>query len=273
MHRHIAVLALAGAFLASPASADPSGPLYERALMVEANRRCGLFTPEVRAALSASRLQAHTAAVRAKLDVLALERRARLRAATVPCRSADIQLAAARVRHAHAGWSRILWMNFPGAAGSWRADRVPSEETRWRLVQRDSATAAFGLAGRDPRTAPPVAVVRLPRKARPALARLTVGRRIFLAETRAPAPEPLALSGRGRSWLFGFPPAVSDALAALPPDGTVQLDVLAAGGRQTVLARMSIEPGDYAAARAFLQQPAPVTAAETGSPGRSRPVR
>ena len=272
MNRLIAPFALAAALLASPASADPSGPLYERALMSEADRRCGLFTPEVRAALSASRMQAHTAAVRAKIDVLALERRARLRAAAAPCRSAELQLAAGRVRQAHAGWSRILWMNFPGSTSSWRADRVPSETVRWRLVQRGPGTA-FGLAGVQPLAAAPLAVARLPKEARPALARLSVGRRVFLAESRALAPEALAMPGRGRSWMFGFPLAASDALAALPLDGEVRLDVLAAGGRQTVLARMSVEPGDYAAARAFLQQPAPVTSAGTGSPGRPRPAR
>jgi hypothetical protein len=163
-------------------------------------------------------------------------------------------------------------MDFPGSTSGWRADRVPSEQTRWRLVQR-SPDAAFGLAGAQPGSAAPSAVARLPRDARPALARLTVGRRVFLAETRAPAPEPLALPGRGRSWLFGFPPAASDAVAALPPDGTVQIDVLAADGRQTVLAQMAVEPGDYAAALAFLRQPAPVSAAGTGSPGRTRPAR
>ena len=254
MYKPSALLALAGVLLAAPASADPSGPLYERTLMAEADRRCTLFRPDIRAALVASRLQAHTAAVRARQDAAAVERRARLRAAAVPCRSPDLQLAAGRVRQAHQGWSRLLWMDFPGAGGGWRADRVASAETRWRLVQK-GGPSAFGLAGAQPAAAVPYAVAVLPRNARPALARLTVGRRTFLAQSQTVAPAPLALAGRGRSWGFRFPSAAADALAALPATETAQVEILAADGRQSLLARIPIEVGDFAAARAFLQQP------------------
>jgi hypothetical protein len=272
MHKTTAAVALASALLASPAlAAGPSGALYERTLMLDADRRCGLFAPDVRSALTASRLQARTASLRAKQDAGAVERRARLRAAAVPCGSADLETGAARVRYAHAGWSRLMWMDFPGARTAWRADRVASVGTRWRLVQK-TPSSAFGLAGRIPQAATPLAVTLLPRRARPALARVTVGQRVFLARTMAEAPETLVIPGRGRSWSFAFPQDVSAALAALPPNGAARLEVLAADEEQTVLARMAIEPGDYAAALAFLQQPTPVTAIGMGSPGRPRPA-
>ena len=248
-----AVLLFGGLLLAAPAHADPSGPLFERTLMIEADRRCGLFTPDIRAALTSSRLQARSAAMRARLDAGAVERRARARAASTPCRSADLQTAAARVRSAHLGWARLLRMDFPGEAGGWKADRTPSDHLRWRLVQSTPA-AAFGLAGSTTAGATPYAVSQLPKKARPAMARLVVGRRTFLAETRGAAQEPMMIPGRGRSWAFRFPSAASAELAALPPNGTATLEVLGADQSQGVLLRMPIEVGDFAAGRAFLGQ-------------------
>lgn len=249
-----ALLALAAAMIAAPVQADVSGPLYERTLMLDADRRCGLFDPTVRAALSASRLQARGAAVRARLDASAVERRARLRAAAVPCRSTDLQTAAARVRQAHVGWARLTRMEFPGAASTWRADRTPSAQLRWRLVQASPA-AAFGLASVKPAEAAPYAVARLPRGSAPAFARLTVGRRVFLAQTLSRAPETLAGKGPGRSWSFRFPAEAAAALAASPAGGRVSFEVLGSDRRQSLLTHMPIEVGDFTAAQAFLAQP------------------
>lgn len=243
------VLSLALALLASPAAADPSARLYERALMAEADRRCGLFTPEIRSALAVGRIQARNAAVRARADAAALEQRARQRAYAVPCASPDIRVAAARVREGHVGWARLYRMDFPAEASSWRADRTPSAETRWRVVQTRPA-AQLGLAGAETKAAGLYAVARFPKAQTPALARLTVGRRTFLAASREVAPKLLTSSGKGRAWAFRFPPAAAQALAAASIRDTAELRFVAAGRGGT--RSVPIEIGDYAAAQAFI---------------------
>ena len=235
--------------IASPALADPSARLYERALMAEADRRCALFNPEVRSALTVGRIQARNATVRARGDAAGVEQRARQRAAATPCASPDLRTAAARVRDGHAGWARLYRMDFPTGASSWRADRTRSEESRWRVVQT-TAAASVGLAGAAPADTALYAVARFPKKETPALARLTVGRRTFLASSRTPAPATLPFAGKGRAWAFRFPPAASDALAAASVRDTAQLVIVGAGRGGT--RSVPLEIGDYAAARAFV---------------------
>lgn len=247
MRRLILLLALAAA---TPAQADPTARLYERALMAEADRRCGLFAPEVRAALAVGRIQARNAAVRARGDAVALEQRARQRASVLPCGSADLRLAASRVRSAHAGWARLYWMDFPGSSAGWRADRTRSEVLRWRVVQ-STPGAQFGLAGAVPREAALYAITRSPKRQTPALARLTVGRRVFLAAARERAPTELVKPGKGQAWAFRFPPAAAEALAGASIRDTAELTFVGAGrGRAR---SMPIEIGDYAAAQAFVR--------------------
>ncbi|HST92292.1 MAG TPA: hypothetical protein VLJ13_08870, partial [Brevundimonas sp.] len=83
--------ALAGvtACLASAASAGPVDTYYERAFVVAADARCGLFEPRLDAALSAAAAQARGAALRsgiAETALMATAARARSRAQTVSCR-------------------------------------------------------------------------------------------------------------------------------------------------------------------------------------------
>lgn len=247
MRSAIFLLALGAA---SPAFADPSARLYERALMAEADRRCALFTPEVRSALTVGRIQARNAAVRARADAAAVEQRARQRAAGLACGSADLRLAASRVRAAHDGWARLYRMDFPGAAASWRADRTRSEAPRWRVVQT-APGAQLGLAGAQPGEAGLYAVARFPKGETPALARLTVGRRTFLAASREAAPPVLAAPGKGRAWAFRFAPGAAEALAAASVRDTAELAFVDAGRGRT--RSVPIEIGDYAAAQAFVR--------------------
>ena len=248
MRRLVLLLALA---VATPVQADPSARLYERALMAETDRRCGLFTPDIRAALGVGRIQARNAAVRARGDAAAVEQRARRRAAGLSCSSGDVALAASRVRAAHAGWERLTWMDFPGQTAGWRADRGRSEEIRWRVLQT-AQEAQLGLAGLTPQQSDLYAIARSPRGQTPAMARLTVGRKTFLASSREPAPRPLAAPGKGRAWAFRFPPAAADALATASIRDTAELTFVAAGrGRSRAV---PIEIGDYAAAQAFVRR-------------------
>ena len=246
-----AFLSAALVVLAGSASATDTA-LFERTFMLEADRRCVLFTPAVRNSLQAGAAQARGAAKRAGGSPPSVEVRARTRAQATACRSPDLAVAAGRVRSAHEGWVRVQRLEFPGTAAGWRADRTPTASLRWRLVQtRPQAT--FGLAAGPTGPLHPYAVARFPKQRTPSLARLTIGRRVFLAETNLPAPEGLRPAGRGApARAFRFSPAALAALDAAAPDDAVRLDFLARGrsGRTTTVL---IERGDYAAARAFLR--------------------
>lgn len=242
----LALLPIVGA---APALATPSMQLYERALMIEIDRRCSLFTPEVRSALSVGRIQARNAAARAGSETAGVERRARLRAAALPCASPNVHASALRVREAHAGWARLSRMTFAGPASAWRADRTLSDEPRWRVVQTAGATS-FGLAGAQPGASDMYAVARFPRDDVPALARLSVGRHTYLAASRDSAPPALAGPGKGRAWAFRFPPSASDALAAAAVRDTAAITFIHANGASRAT---PLEIGDFAAARAFVR--------------------
>jgi hypothetical protein len=161
--------------------------------MLEADRRCALFTPDVRSALRVGAAQARSAARRGRRAPDAVEQRARTRAAATPCASPDLRLAAQRVRSAHDGWTKVQRFNFAGETSAWRADRTPFPSLRWRLVQAQG-DVAFGLAGGGARDLRPYAVARFPKRERPGLVRLTVGPPRVPAETNAPAPEALEVA-------------------------------------------------------------------------------
>ncbi len=277
-----AILALALAAVATSASAAPSaasGLLYERALMAQAGRRCGLFAPAVTSALDASRTQARGAALRAgdtaqALD--ALESRATARAAAADCRAPGLLTAAARVRGAFADYARLSVMRFPGARSAWRAERpdlrLPGD--RWRLVQALPGTGGwllFGSVSGRPalldarRGAAPAASVRLrlrnpARLASPFLAAPPPPSvsRTFLASGRSPAARALLPAGAATGQLYAFPPDAMAALARLDPGEAAQVELVypAAGRERTDAA--PVEVGDLAAALAFLAAPAPL---------------
>src|SRR4051794_16266712 len=91
------------AVMAAPglAWAQPADLFYERAVMTAADARCGLFAPEVSAALAAGAQQARGAALRAGASSNALrdiERSAQAKAQAAACASPDIVAAATRVK-------------------------------------------------------------------------------------------------------------------------------------------------------------------------------
>src|SRR5439155_18540034 len=129
--------------------------VYERTVMVAADQRCDLFTPEASAALAAAQAQARGAALRAGIgsgDLRAVEQRARGRAAQADCAGPELAVAVDRVRNAFAGFARLQRINYPGEMAGWRADRSGPGAIRWRLAQDTRFGAdrmTFGLAGRD----------------------------------------------------------------------------------------------------------------------------
>jgi hypothetical protein len=260
--------------------------VYERTVMAAADERCGLFTPEISAALAAAQAQAHGAALRsgATLERLrTLEERARESGFALECGSPDVAAAAARVRSAFAAFARLQRVNYPGEVAGWRADRTGPGAIRWRLAQETrfgSDRMTFGLAGRG---APGslIAVGQFADGETPYAARLLMrnadrnsgpyfdrlnssagalplerrlpprgGLRIFTAEARSPAGLDLLPKGARGGWAFRFPSAAAQGLGGLDPREAVAVEFLFPGD---VVRRAYVEVGDFPAGEAFLK--------------------
>ncbi|WP_297506411.1 hypothetical protein [uncultured Caulobacter sp.] len=278
--------AAALATLAAPtaSSAGAADQLYERTLMTTADGRCRLFTPTVSAALDASRAQARGAALRSgasEEQVVAVEQRARAKAAAAACDSKDLALAASRVKAAFDGYAQMLTMTYPGDVSSWKAERsVSATIPVWRLSQLSAFGGdrlMFGLAGRAKAV---TAVATFENGRRPYAARVivrdtnrtlgpyispTAGRSlankvaprnaslVFNAETREEAPLTLLPTGAKTGLSFRFPPAVADAISQLDPREAVTIEFAFAGRGDEVTRKAYVEVGDFAAGRAFLR--------------------
>jgi hypothetical protein len=279
---------LGAALAAAPglAYAQPVDLFYERTVMSAADDRCGLFAPGVAAALAAATAQARGAALRAgtsSVSLKAVERGARARAAQADCTSPDLEIAATRVRSAFSGFARMTRLTYPGDLAGWKADRVESRATRWRLMQDTRFGAdrmTFGLAGRD---APGVlmAVGRFADGATPYAARLVLrdpgrsmgpyldrwgggataslpldrrlppraGLKTYVAQARSEAGLDLLPKGSRTGWAFRFPPDAARELARLDPREAVAVEFQFPGD---VTRRAYVEVGDFAAGQAFL---------------------
>ncbi len=287
--------ALAAAMLsAAPAvaaAASAQDLYYERAVMVAADARCGLFRPDVGATLKLAEAQARGAALRAGVtqsDLGEVRVQAVARAAGAACASRDLQTAAGRVRGAFSGYSRMIRMDFPGDVAGWSADRsVASDAVAWKLSQASSVSGQplrFGLVGRrgealrllavadfgpgpgpyaarilarDPARAPEayLGVMRISTSAKIPLSGRVPPRassRAFMAEARSGADPSL---GARTAVAFRFPAAASDALAGLDPREAVTIEFLFAGAGHDQVKTAYIEVGDFAAGRAFAQIP------------------
>lgn len=276
----LAAMAIPTALLAATASDQ----LYERTLMTAANSRCRLFSPDLAAALDASRAQARGATLRSGASqdqVAALEQRARGKAANVACNSKDLTTAAARVRTGFEGYSKLLLMIYPGDVSAWRADRpVSALVPLWRLSQPASFGGdrmIFGLAGG---TKALLAVATFPNGQRPYAARIIVrdtrrtsgpyiangaGRNlaakvpprnaslVFNAEGREDAPPSLLPKDAKTGLAFRFPTAAADAIALLDPREAVTVEFTLPGSGVEQTRKAYIEVGDFAAGRAFLR--------------------
>jgi hypothetical protein len=266
------------------AHAGPADLYYERSVMAVANQRCGLFNADLTSALESAQAQARGAALRAGVGnavLVAAGQRAWNRAAQTPCGSKDIAMAAARVRAAFDGYSRLQQMTFPGDLSSWRADRIQAQRTMtWRLAQSarfGQDRLNFGLAGQAGASGL-IAVVSFADGAQPYAARLVLrdetrasqpclgqggqglaarmplpgARRAFLAEARSDADSSLLPHGAASGVAFRLPRAAADALANLDPREAVAVQFLFEGQRGESERTAYIEVGDFAAGRAFL---------------------
>ncbi|MFN3838011.1 MAG: hypothetical protein ACK4MI_09905 [Brevundimonas sp.] len=256
------------------ALAAPQDRYYERSFVLAANDRCGLFEPQLTAALTAAAWQARGAALRAGSNDRQLAetaQRARARAVTTPCASADLKMVQDRVQNAFAGWSRTARMEFPGDRRKWSADRAAYARPTWRLMQATMTGASpvrFGVVGGMDRPDQLAAVVSWQGRSRPTGVRIVmrddgvaprpwlspdlppvVQRRAFWAAGVTDADAMLLAEGRaaGQAWLF--PAAAADALSALDPREVFTVEFVFRDGS---IARSTFEAGDFAAGRAFL---------------------
>jgi hypothetical protein len=280
----IAVLATAPGL----ARAQPVDLFYERTVMSAADDRCDLFAPDLGAALAAATVQARGAALRAGTStsaLLATERAARAKADGAACNSADVAVAAARVRSAFSGFARMTRLTYPGDVAPWLADRGAGRMARWQLQQDVSFGAdrmTFGVAGNQDGHAL-VAVVRFAdgaqpyaarlllrdtaRSAQPYLQRWTTGgstaglpldRRLpprgalkaWPAAARSPAGEDLLPKDAKAGWAFRFSEAAAQDLVKLDPREAIAVEFLFPGD---VTRLAYVEVGDFAAGRAFIR--------------------
>jgi len=280
----------AAALAASPgfARAQLMDLVYERTAMNAANERCGLFSPEISAALAAAQAQSRGAALRAGADpkaLDALERRAQNLGWSSNCRSPELAASAGRVRSAFAGYARMQRIDYPGEIAGWRADRTGLGAIRWRLAQQSrfgDDQMTFGLAGRDA-LGVVIAVAEFAdgetpygarlllrdqaRSSRPYLDQLSgsgqglpLARRLpprsalrsVAAEARSKAGADLLPKYGRAGWAFRFPAKAAHELARLDPREAVAIEFLFGDDR---VRRAYVEVGDFAAGKAFLTLP------------------
>ena len=281
------------AFAPLLAHASTASQLYfDRTVMSAADQRCGLFSPEVGAALNAARAQARGAALRAGVDNEVLRQtalRAQAKAGGVACNSKDLTIAATRVRVAFDGFSHMLRMVYPGDVASWRADRtLPIEGPAWRLSQTTAlnggGSVTFGMAGqrgqaprllamsdlgggpapyaarlvvRDPGRAPEpyLGALQLSSTARLPLQSRVPPRfaaQVYAAVTREAADYRLLAPGSKSAVAFSFPASAMDAIAGLDPREAVTVELVFPGRSGDVVRQAYVEVGDFAAGQAFL---------------------
>lgn len=270
----LALASIMGSVSPAFAGGDAMGKYYERSFVLAAHQRCGLFKPEVAAALTAAAWQARGAALRAgvtEAEVAARAGRARAQASGVDCGSADLVVVQGRVNQGFEGWRRTARMTFPGDRAEWAANRGAYSTPTWRLAQTSSVGASpvtFGAVGGLDRADRLAAVVSFAGKPRPYAARLVMRdpdlaprawlsgeglapesqNRVFLSSGSASADRPL-LGDQRQGELWTFPAAAAQALSRLDPREGFTVEFLF---RDDSTARVRFEAGDFAAARAFL---------------------
>lgn len=268
-----AILAAAALCLPNAAWAGPADTYYERAFMVAADQRCGLFEARIDAALGAATAQARGAALRsgaAEADLSATAARARARAHAVSCRDPQLAMVRGRVDDAFSGWLRTPRMTFPGARANWTANRMGAH-AGWRLQQTSVvgvSPVAFGYAGEGDASGL-VAVVSFVGRSRPNAARIVLrdpsrvprawlaGDGLVPASARAslwaagvaPADRELLADGRRAGEAWRFPASTAAALERLDPRETFAIEFHFRDGS---VATAKFEAGDFAAGRAFL---------------------
>jgi uncharacterized protein YciI len=254
---------------------DARAVYIERRGLIEADARCTLFTPNLRAALQSSAGQARGTLLRAgwsRAQIGEIDVSVAAIAQARSCADARTLSAAADARAAFALWTRANDMAFRGWARTWQARRVAASDG-WRLRQEINALARFGVRARDG-VERLVLVVTPASGAAPTAARLRmrnvartdapeIGLQLLMTsglEAGAPTPAAAPLSFNAARTIvaardgargeieFAFPDAAFARFNALDPRESVEVIVSENGRNQ----RLLVEVGDIAAAHAFL---------------------
>ncbi|MET0183326.1 MAG: hypothetical protein ABW199_10610 [Caulobacterales bacterium] len=247
----------------------------ERRALLEADQRCTLFEPRMRASLQAAAGQARGALLRAgwtQTRLSDLDAAAVSAARSRTCGDTRTLQAAERARTAFDSWAHLHAMTFQGGERVWLARRTPDPADQWRLRQdipapqraffgvRESGQTrqlTFILPLANGASAPATAELVIRDRARAPLSLMDVpGRTARGLSAGAPAQATsrtyLAQARRietiegARRAVFVFPGEALSEMAALDPREAGEIRL---GGRNTPLL---IEIGDLAAARAFL---------------------
>lgn len=266
-----ALIGMVATLSASPALANE--PHYDRAFMLAADARCGLFAAPVRAALTSATLQARGAQLRGGATAVQANetaRRARARAAATACDHPELRMVARRVGDAFNGWAGLRRMAFPGLTGAWQADRTAFEGPRWRLSQGGIVGASPVVIGRVQGLSGLTVAVSFVGKPRPTGARIVMRDAarfpnpwIGSRPTLAPEPQRAAVwagatdaadkalfpGGRRRGETWTFSDQAAARLAALDPREAFAVEFVFRDGS---VATARFEVGDLAAADAFL---------------------
>jgi|GEM_PF-2255461 len=278
MRAYILLAAASLAITTTTAFADPSArALYvERRGLIEADARCHLFDPPVRAALQVTALQARGVLLRGgwSLDQVGQLEQATVEAAQQrACNDPRTRSAALIARQAYNSSFRSNVMEFPGWSRAWSARRVAGSDG-WRLRQdvpgpmaanfgvRQSASGeqlVLILPAANEQSGPSNAQLELRNPNRPAGALDLATRMAGGLEATAPDPlNSISLAQSARliehpGWfqttiVFVFPNAAFRMLCQLDPRESVALNLATPAGPE----RLLVEVGDIAAAAGFL---------------------
>ncbi len=272
--RALPAVLTAAALALTAGAAQASGPHYDRAFVLAADAKCGLFARPVREALTSATLQARGAQLRGgatAVQAAETARRAGARAAAVRCDDPELRLVAGRVDDAFAGWSSMRRMEFPGLTAGWTVDRDAFDAPRWRLSQIGRVGASPVVIGRawgEPGLTVSVSFVGKPRPvssrivlrdaarfpnpwigARPTAAPEAQSRAIWAGAT-ARADRGLLVGDRRRGEVWRFPETAVAALTGLDPREAFLVEFVFRDGS---VATAKLEVGDLAAADAFLK--------------------
>lgn len=271
--------ALAALFLAcaGPAAAAGAEVLFaERSALLAADRRCDLFSPQLRQALEASTFQARGVLLRSGWTAARADALARGAARDVSNRRCDdpvLARAAADARAGFAGWTRMMGMTFPGGERTWSARRAADPQGFY--IRQDipgPRPAVFGVRRVGDGGSLMLVLPLRPGEAVPSTARLsfrdTVRAPRSIADTPGRTGHGLAslaashatarvthasaraveTGERGaRAVVFTFPDATLYAMKGLDPREAMTLTL----DGQTPIT-LYVEVGDIAAAHAFL---------------------
>jgi hypothetical protein len=263
--------------IAAPAAAAGADSMFaERSALLAADRRCALFTPQMRQALEASTFQARGVLLRAGWTAARADALSRGAAREVSARRCDdpvLLKAASDARFGFSGWTRLMGMTFPGGERTWSARRAADPQGFY--IRQDIPTprpAVFGVRREGNGGSLMLVMALNPGEAAPSTARLsfrdtaraprsiadTPGRlghglasltaspataRVTHAQARA-----IETGEKGaRAVVFTFPDAALYTMKGLDPREAMTITL---EGRQTIT--LLVEVGDIAAAHAFL---------------------